>query len=346
MAAALARAAGQSVEPARGRGARRARRSSGRGRRSRRSSAQPPRRSSSPRAGPRGTTWRSAASCAARGARRRGGRAAARRLVADRAPLGAGRARGGRRRAHAAAGRGATAPSIPRRCARRCAPTPRWSRWRSPITSSGTSTTWRRWRRSRTQGGALFHADAVQAAGKIPVDVAALGVDALTLSAHKIHGPKGVGAIFLRRGAPFEPAGRGGHQERERRAGTENVAGIVGFGVAARLARDGARVATARGSRRCGIASRRGCWRSPARDATAIRRARCPERSTSASPARPDSWSRRRSISRGWPSRPAPPAPRARSIPSPVLLALGLVARGGRLRAPLRPRPRHDARGD
>ena len=86
-------------------------------------------------------------------------------------------------------------------------------------------------------GGALVHADAVQAAGKIPIDVAALGVDALTISAHKLHGPKGVGAVFLRRGAPFEPPGRGGHQERERRAGTENVAGIVGFGVAARLAR-------------------------------------------------------------------------------------------------------------
>jgi tRNA (5-methylaminomethyl-2-thiouridylate)-methyltransferase len=87
------------------------------------------------------------------------------------------------------------------------------------------------------QGGALFHADAVQAAGKIPVDVAALGVDALTISAHKIYGPKGVGAIFVRRAAPFEPLGRGGHQERERRAGTENVAGIVGFGVATRLGR-------------------------------------------------------------------------------------------------------------
>ena len=87
------------------------------------------------------------------------------------------------------------------------------------------------------QGGALFHADAVQAAGKIPVDVAALGVDALTISAHKLHGPKGVGAIFLRRSAPFAPFSHGGHQERERRAGTENVAGIVGFGVAARLAR-------------------------------------------------------------------------------------------------------------
>jgi cysteine desulfurase len=89
------------------------------------------------------------------------------------------------------------------------------------------------------EGGALFHADAVQAAGKIPVDVHALGVDAVTLSAHKIHGPKGSGAIFLRRGAPFEPAGRGGHQERERRAGTENVAGIAGFGAAASMAERG-----------------------------------------------------------------------------------------------------------
>ena len=86
-------------------------------------------------------------------------------------------------------------------------------------------------------GGALFHTDAVQAAGKVPVDVAALGIDALTISAHKLHGPKGVGALYLRRSAPFEPAGAGGHQERERRAGTENVAGIVGFGAAAHLAR-------------------------------------------------------------------------------------------------------------
>ncbi len=99
--------------------------------------------------------------------------------------------------------------------------------------------------------GALVHADAVQAAGKIAVDVEALGVDALTVSAHKLHGPKGVGAVFLRRGAPFVPAGRGGHQERERRAGTENVAGIVGFGVAARivaaeLSSEGARIASLR----------------------------------------------------------------------------------------------------
>jgi tRNA (5-methylaminomethyl-2-thiouridylate)-methyltransferase len=108
------------------------------------------------------------------------------------------------------------------------------------------------------QVGALFHADAVQAAGKIAVDVKALGVDALTISAHKIHGPKGVGAVFLRRGAPFDPAGRGGHQERERRAGTENVAGIVGFGVAARLAAtelasDGTRIAALRDRLEAGL---------------------------------------------------------------------------------------------
>jgi tRNA-specific 2-thiouridylase len=96
------------------------------------------------------------------------------------------------------------------------------------------------------EAGALFHTDAVQAAGKLDVDVGALGVDALTLSAHKLHGPKGVGAIFLRRGVPFAPLAAGGHQERERRAGTENVSGIVGFGVAARLAAAERSEATAR----------------------------------------------------------------------------------------------------
>jgi tRNA-specific 2-thiouridylase len=84
-------------------------------------------------------------------------------------------------------------------------------------------------------GGALFHTDAVAAAGRVPLDVRALGVDAATLSAHKIEGPPGVGALFLRRGLDLEPLASGGHQERERRPGTENLPGIVGFGVAARL---------------------------------------------------------------------------------------------------------------
>jgi cysteine desulfurase len=88
------------------------------------------------------------------------------------------------------------------------------------------------------QRGALVHSDAVQAAGKLPVDVRALGVDLLTLSAHKIYGPKGAGCLFVRRGTPLAALVRGGSQERNRRAGTENVPGIVGFGVAARLARE------------------------------------------------------------------------------------------------------------
>jgi cysteine desulfurase len=83
----------------------------------------------------------------------------------------------------------------------------------------------------------LFHTDAVQAAGRLPVDVGALGVDALTLSAHKLHGPKGVGAVWVRRGLLPAPLVAGGHQERERRGGTENVVGIVGFGEACRRAR-------------------------------------------------------------------------------------------------------------
>ncbi len=85
--------------------------------------------------------------------------------------------------------------------------------------------------------GALLHCDAVQAAGKLPLDFAALGVDLLALSAHKIYGPKGVGALVVRRGTKLEALLRGGSQERNRRAGTENVAGVVGFAAAARLAR-------------------------------------------------------------------------------------------------------------
>jgi cysteine desulfurase len=87
--------------------------------------------------------------------------------------------------------------------------------------------------------GALVHCDAVQAASKLPIDVRALDVDLLTLSAHKVYGPKGVGCLYVRRGTPMAPLVRGGAQERNRRAGTENVAGLVGFGVAAALAREG-----------------------------------------------------------------------------------------------------------
>jgi cysteine desulfurase len=87
--------------------------------------------------------------------------------------------------------------------------------------------------------GALVHCDAVQAAGRVPLDVDALGIDLLTLSAHKLGGPQGVGALIVRDGIPIAPVLRGGGQEHRRRAGTENVAGIAGFGVAARLAREG-----------------------------------------------------------------------------------------------------------
>jgi cysteine desulfurase len=85
--------------------------------------------------------------------------------------------------------------------------------------------------------GALFHTDAVQSAGKIAVDVKALGVDLLTISAHKFYGPKGIGATWIRRGLRLLPILTGGKHERNRRAGTENVAAIVGMGVAAQEAR-------------------------------------------------------------------------------------------------------------
>jgi len=85
--------------------------------------------------------------------------------------------------------------------------------------------------------GALVHCDAVQGGGKTTLDVRALDVDLLTLSAHKLYGPKGTGCLYVRRGTKMAPLVRGGAQERNRRAGTENVAGIVGFGAAAARAR-------------------------------------------------------------------------------------------------------------
>jgi len=84
--------------------------------------------------------------------------------------------------------------------------------------------------------GVLFHTDAVQSMGKVPVDVNALRVDLLSMSAHKIYGPKGVGALFVRTGVQIEPLVHGGHHEMNRRAGTENVAGIAGFGKAGEMA--------------------------------------------------------------------------------------------------------------
>lgn len=90
------------------------------------------------------------------------------------------------------------------------------------------------WARTR---GALVHCDAVQAVGKVPVNVDALGCDLLSVSGHKIYGPQGVGALYVRRGTPMRALLHGGSQERNRRAGTENVAGAVGLGAAAELAR-------------------------------------------------------------------------------------------------------------
>jgi cysteine desulfurase len=84
--------------------------------------------------------------------------------------------------------------------------------------------------------GALMHTDAVQSTGKIPVDVRALGVDLLSLSAHKFNGPKGAGALWIKRGTRLQPILTGGRHERSRRAGTENVPALVGLGVASRLA--------------------------------------------------------------------------------------------------------------
>lgn len=84
--------------------------------------------------------------------------------------------------------------------------------------------------------GALFHTDAVQAVGKIPIDMSASAVDMLSISGHKLHAPKGIGVLYVRRGTPFRPFLVGGHQEKSRRAGTENAAAIIALGKACELA--------------------------------------------------------------------------------------------------------------
>ena len=96
------------------------------------------------------------------------------------------------------------------------------------------------------QAGVLFHADAVQAAGHLPINVKEMNIDLLSLSAHKFHGPKGVGAFYCRRGIPLPSLIDGGAQERGKRAGTENVAGIGGLGAALRLANEEMSDASAR----------------------------------------------------------------------------------------------------
>jgi len=90
-----------------------------------------------------------------------------------------------------------------------------------------------------TEADVYFHTDAVQAAGKLPLDVKQIGCDLLTISAHKIHGPQGMGALFVRKGTLLQPLLYGGRHERSRRAGTENLPGIVGLGKAAEIAQRG-----------------------------------------------------------------------------------------------------------
>jgi cysteine desulfurase len=93
-------------------------------------------------------------------------------------------------------------------------------------------------RRAAGQRFLWLHTDTVQAAGRVPLNVDELGCDLLTISGHKLYAPKGVGALYVRRGVRLHVQNVGGHQERERRAGTENVPGIVAFGEAAKLARE------------------------------------------------------------------------------------------------------------
>jgi cysteine desulfurase len=93
--------------------------------------------------------------------------------------------------------------------------------------------------RIAAEAGACFHTDAVQAAAKVALDVKRIGCHALTISGHKIHAPQGVGALYVRKGTRLQPLFYGGRHERSRRAGTENVPGIVGLGKAAQMAKEG-----------------------------------------------------------------------------------------------------------
>jgi cysteine desulfurase len=121
------------------------------------------------------------------------------------------------------------------------------------------------------ENGIFFHTDAVQAAGKIPVDVKRLGVHLLSIAAHKFNGPKGVGALYVRKGTQLKPLLHGGHSERDRRSGTEDVAAIAGMGKAAELAlanmrEDSARVGALRDRLEKGLLERiPQCWVNGAR---------------------------------------------------------------------------------
>ena len=199
-------------------------------------------------------------------------------------------------------------------------------------------------RRARARG-ALVHCDAVQAAGKIPVDVAALGADYLVISAHKLGGPKGVGALIVRRGAPLEPLFRGSGHERGRRGGTENLPGIVGL-------RRGGRARGARARR----PSRRGCatlrarfehgLRSLCPDAVihgaARRGSRTPSTCRSRRPQRPPADGARRA--RRSRSRPGAACASGAVEPSPGADRDGGAARARDVRAALLDRSHHDAR--
>ena len=105
----------------------------------------------------------------------------------------------------------------------------------------------------------------MQAAGKVPVDVKEMGCDLLTVSAHKLHGPQGTGALFVRKGTLLQPLFYGGRHERSRRAGTENLAGIVGLGKAAEIARQGFADGSVARMRSFATIWRKRCWQESSR---------------------------------------------------------------------------------
>ena len=132
--------------------------------------------------------------------------------------------------------------------------------------------------------GILFHTDAVQAAGKIPIDMRKNAIDMLSISGHKLHAPKGIGVLYVRKGTKFSPFLIGGHQEKGRRGGTENTPSIIGLGKACELAAAQHGGGKHRRSRACATSWRRPSWPASRKaGSTGIPRSACPTRRTSAS---------------------------------------------------------------
>ncbi len=199
-----------------------------------------------------------------------------------------------------------------------------WSPPCGPTTRSAPSSRSPTWPRLAAARGVPFHTDAVQAVGQVPVDFAASGAAALTLTGHKLGGPIGVGALLLGRDVACTPLLHGGGQERDVRSGTLDAPGIVAFAVAVEAAVKGQQEYAARvGALRDDLIARVRAGGARTRSTTATRTTGCPATRTSRSPAARATPCCCSSTRRGSPARPARPARPGVAQPSHVLLAMG-----------------------